>query len=43
MSEKKRCYYAVLEVERTSQPSEIKNAYRKLAMKWHPDKNPDSP
>src|ERR1044071_9328657 len=36
----KRCYYEVLEVERTSNDGELKTAFRKLAMKWHPDRNP---
>src|SRR5258706_6095458 len=36
----KRCYYDVLEVERTSDESELKAVFRKLAMKWHPDRNP---
>jgi hypothetical protein len=36
----KRCYYETLEVERTADDSKLKTAFRKLAMKWHPDKNP---
>src|ERR1041385_2214213 len=36
----KRCYYDVLGVERTAEESELKAAFRKLAMKWHPDRNP---
>ena len=36
----KRCYYEVLEVDRTAADSELKSAFRKLAMKWHPDRNP---
>src|SRR5438445_6821721 len=36
----KRCYYEVLEVERTANDGELKSAFRKLAMKWHPDRNP---
>jgi molecular chaperone DnaJ len=36
----KRCYYETLEVERSADESGLKAAFRKLAMKWHPDKNP---
>jgi len=36
----KRCYYEVLEVERTASEAQLKSAFRKLAMQWHPDRNP---
>ena len=32
-------YYAILEVERTASDDDIKKSYRKLAMKYHPDRN----
>ena len=37
-----KCYYEILNINKDANENDIKKSYRKLAMKYHPDRNPDN-
>ena len=36
-------YYRILDVNRDARPEDIRNAFRRLALRYHPARNPDNP
>ena len=37
----KTCYYELLNIDKHAEQKDIERAYKKAALKWHPDKNKD--